>query len=82
MLINYFCERKSIKFSNVIVALNRRDSDNLKLLYNRKADYICPIVLKDIYKKKNKQKNKSKKIMRSFCWQRILWKYFRHYLVY
>jgi hypothetical protein len=66
MLINYFCERKSIKYSNFIVVLNQRDSDNLKLIYSRKADYICPIILKDIYKKKRNKKINQRKLCALF----------------
>ncbi|CAJ0888531.1 hypothetical protein AMST5_03885 [freshwater sediment metagenome] len=44
---NYLAERKSVRFSDRVVALSRRDSDLLLRIYGRSADYIAPMSLVD-----------------------------------
>lgn len=50
-LLNLFFIKKnelfSIKYSDIIIALNRRDSNNLSKIYGRESDFILPTSLKD-----------------------------------
>ena len=40
-------ERVSVQSPNRIITLNERDSNDLQKLYKRKADYVCPLSLRD-----------------------------------
>ena len=42
-------EFKTVKISDVLISLNERDSLEQQKIYKRKADYICPLSLKDRY---------------------------------
>jgi glycosyltransferase involved in cell wall biosynthesis len=46
-LANYLAERKSVKFSDKIILLSKRDSKNLHDIYGRYADCICPLSVDD-----------------------------------
>lgn len=48
ILFAYYNERAAIKSSDVVVALNKKDSVGLKNIYGRGADYIIPITMKDV----------------------------------
>ncbi|MBG0792642.1 glycosyltransferase family 4 protein [Methylocystis sp. H62] len=47
MVVNYLGERKAVRCSDRLIALNRRDSDFLRSIYGRSADYIAPMSLED-----------------------------------
>jgi len=49
MLANYIAERASINYSDRIITLTKRDSNILFDVYGRKAEYICPLSIKDMY---------------------------------
>jgi glycosyltransferase involved in cell wall biosynthesis len=42
-------EQDACRYSNSVIALNRKDSERLTELYSRKADAIVPITMKDNY---------------------------------
>lgn len=42
-------EKYCCRYANVVICLNKRDSDVLNLIYNRNADILIPISLKDDY---------------------------------
>lgn len=42
-IITKYNERKTVKYANYIICLNRRDSDGFKKLFGREADIILPI---------------------------------------
>lgn len=44
---NYLAERKSVKFSDNLICLSKRDSKLLKKLYGKEATHIAPMVLED-----------------------------------
>ena len=44
---NYAAERKAVRHSDAIVCLSRRDSEALRRLYGRGADYLSPIAVED-----------------------------------
>jgi glycosyltransferase involved in cell wall biosynthesis len=46
-IVNYFAERKAVKYSDKIICLNKRDSRLLKRVYGRKATHFLPMSLKD-----------------------------------
>lgn len=46
-VVTYINEQKSIRYSDSIITLNKRDSDNLRKLYGRGASDIIPICLQD-----------------------------------
>ena len=46
-LANYYAEKNAVKFSDKIVCLNKRDSDLLRKVYGRAADFIAPMALKE-----------------------------------
>jgi polysaccharide biosynthesis protein PslH len=47
IIINYYNEKSALRHSDKIVALNKRDSDELQRLYGRKNFHIIPISLFD-----------------------------------
>lgn len=47
LLANYLAERAAVRWSDVRIALSRRDGDGLRHLYGRGADAIAPMVLAD-----------------------------------
>jgi len=48
-LVNYIAERKSVRCSDRLIALSRRDSTMLQNVYGRPATDTSAIILKDIY---------------------------------
>jgi glycosyltransferase involved in cell wall biosynthesis len=44
---NYAAERQAVRHSDAIVCLSRRDSETLRRLYGRGADYLSPMALDD-----------------------------------
>jgi polysaccharide biosynthesis protein PslH len=52
LIVSYYNEKNAIKHSDEIVALNKRDSDELKRLYGRGDIKIIPISLIDTFKDK------------------------------
>lgn len=55
-LANYIAERKSVKFSDKIILLSKRDSKKLYDIYGRYADCICPLSVDDKLKYNHKIK--------------------------
>jgi len=51
LIINYLAERKSSKFSDFLICLSNRDSENLFMLFKKKASYITPICIVDEFRK-------------------------------
>jgi len=47
LIVNYLAERKSVRHSDRIICLSRRDSDQLMRLYGRSATDITPMALSD-----------------------------------
>lgn len=47
LLVNYFAERKSVKYSDKIICLTGRDSLLLRRIYGRSATHISPMALQD-----------------------------------
>jgi len=47
LIANYLAERKSVRHSDRIICLSRRDSDQLRRFYGRSATDITPMALKD-----------------------------------
>lgn len=47
VISNYTAERLTIRYSDDVVALSKRDSDGLRQLYGRAADTILPMTLAD-----------------------------------
>ncbi|GHV17826.1 mannosyltransferase [Spirochaetia bacterium] len=47
--IMFYSEMMAIKYSNKVITLNKRDSDELFRIYKRKADYILPVSLNDSF---------------------------------
>lgn len=47
LIANYLAERKSVRHSDRIICLSRRDSDQLRRIYGRAATNIMPMALKD-----------------------------------
>jgi glycosyltransferase involved in cell wall biosynthesis len=47
LLANYLAEKKSVKFSDEIICLSRRDSMVLGKIYGRAVTHVSPIALKD-----------------------------------
>ena len=47
LMVNYLSERKAVRCSDRLIALSRRDSDLLRRIYGRSADYIAPMSLED-----------------------------------
>ena len=47
LLVTWYNEKLAVRYSSVIITLNKRDSDELALLYGRCADGILPICLQD-----------------------------------
>ena len=43
----FYCERKTTFYSDVTIALNSRDAEGVKKLYNRDVDLILPIGMED-----------------------------------
>lgn len=43
-------DQHSCDYSDVIIALNQRDRDEIEKRYHRKADILSPVVFKDVYK--------------------------------
>ena len=61
-------EKKAIKYSDKIIALNKRDKKQIEELYKRTVDLIFPTTFDDLYKKDNNinniiEKNNKKKIL-------------------
>jgi hypothetical protein len=46
-IVNYLAEKKSIKYATKIICLNNRDNNMLYKLFNRSADYILPLSIKN-----------------------------------
>ena len=46
-LANYLAERKSVKYSDKIICLSKRDSQLLYKIYGRAATYVSPMALQD-----------------------------------
>lgn len=64
-LVNYLAEKKSVFYSDNILSINERDSELLKRVYKRKADYIHYMSLED--KLTNQYINKEKSNYEKFC---------------
>jgi len=47
LTVNYLAERKAVRYSDRLIALSLRDSDLLRRIYGRSADYIAPMSLED-----------------------------------
>ena len=47
LLANYQAEKKSVRYSDMIICLSERDSRLLRRLYGRSATHVAPIALKD-----------------------------------
>jgi glycosyltransferase involved in cell wall biosynthesis len=47
LMVNYLAERKAVRCSDRLIALSGRDSDLLRRVYGRSADYIMPMSLED-----------------------------------
>lgn len=43
----YYCERKTVSYSQITIALNQRDADGVKRLYGCEIDLILPIGMED-----------------------------------
>lgn len=50
-MVNYFAERKAVKFSDYLVSLSERDSQMLNSLYGRQATGISSMAVKDTHEK-------------------------------
>ncbi|MDA3834969.1 MAG: glycosyltransferase family 4 protein [Spirochaetales bacterium] len=46
-MANYLAERKSVKYSDKIICLSRRDSRLLQRIYGRSATHVSPMALQD-----------------------------------
>ncbi len=51
--VNYLAERKSVKYSDHIICLSKRDSLLLKRWYGKLANHIAPMSIQDKYTNKN-----------------------------
>jgi len=47
LAVNYFAERKSVRFSDKIICLSERDSHLLRRIYGRAATHISPMAMQD-----------------------------------
>jgi glycosyltransferase involved in cell wall biosynthesis len=47
LMVNYLAERKAARCSDRLIALNPRDSDLMRRIYGRSADYVAPMSLED-----------------------------------
>lgn len=47
LLVNYFAEKKAVRYSDKIICLSERDSRLLKMIYGRAASYLAPMALQD-----------------------------------
>lgn len=47
LMVNYFAERKSVRYSDQLICLSGRDSRLLQKLYGRAATHISPMALQD-----------------------------------
>jgi len=47
LMANYLAERKAVRYSDKIICLSERDSDQLRKLYGRTATHISPMALAD-----------------------------------
>ena len=64
ILFALYNEKAAMKSSDVVVALNKKDSVGLKDVYGRGADYIIPITMKDVGHVNNEQNyNKPLKLL-------------------
>ena len=48
MVANYYAEKNSVKYSDVRIMLNLRDSKMLEKIYGKSATHISPMVVKDV----------------------------------
>lgn len=51
LFVSWCNEKYSVQYSDLILCLNDRDSEVLKRMYGRGADYICPLCLEDRFDK-------------------------------
>jgi len=47
VLINYFAEKKSVSYADILITLSKRNSELLKKTYLREATHIAPMALED-----------------------------------
>lgn len=47
LIVNYLAERKAVRCSDLLISLSHRDSDLLRCIYGRSADYVAPMSLED-----------------------------------
>lgn len=47
LMVNYLAERKSVRYSDKIICLSKRDSRLLQRLYGRPATHVSPMALQD-----------------------------------
>ena len=47
LLVTWINERKSVKYADKVVVLNKRDSDSLAAFYDRNSDEILPLCIDD-----------------------------------
>ena len=47
LIVNYFAERKSIRYGDKLICLSERDSTLLRRLYGRAASHVSPMAMQD-----------------------------------
>lgn len=47
-IVNYLAERKSVKYSDLRIMLNQRDSGMLQRIYGRGATHVSPLIVPDV----------------------------------
>lgn len=47
LTVNYLAERKSVRYSDKIISMSRRDSDLLQKIYGRPATHVSPMAMQD-----------------------------------
>lgn len=56
-------ERLSVKYADELICLNQRDSDLVRKIYARKADYLLPISFKDVFEQSRVNRKDSSHIL-------------------
>jgi hypothetical protein len=60
LLCNYLAERKAVRYSDKLVALNERDSRLLRRVYGRAATHVSPIAIEDKFPHGSRVEHRSK----------------------
>ena len=62
-LVNFLAEYQSVKFSDYLIFLNKRDKENMFKYYRKSKFFIIPLSLKNNFKKYQNKINKNKFII-------------------